>query len=147
MLLWQRLIQNLGFPPQRRKTRLSLHADEPMLASLQLLAQREQRSREDVAVDLLNQAILQRQDAETYLHRWETLSPREQQVAALVCLNYTNPQIASLLNLSPETIKTHVRNVLTKFGMSRKLELRRALEDWDFTSWANLPGQGFPILR
>ncbi|RPI98920.1 MAG: DNA-binding response regulator [Chloroflexi bacterium] len=139
MVFWQRLLRNLGLWPHRGQKRLSFHADETLIDTLQLLAERERRTKEAVATDLLGQAILKRQASDTHLHHWETLSAREQQVAALICLNYTNAQIANLLGLSPETIKTHVRNVLIKFKLRRKAELRRALEDWDFNSWVDPP--------
>jgi DNA-binding CsgD family transcriptional regulator len=56
-------------------------------------------------------------------------------VTALTCLGYTNRQIAARLVLSPETVKTHLRNVLRKFDLPTKAELRRALADWDFGDW------------
>ena len=63
---------------------------------------------------------------------------REQQIAALACMNYTNRQIAAHLFISPETVKTHMRNVLRKFDLHSKAELRQTLGDWDFSSWAEL---------
>jgi DNA-binding CsgD family transcriptional regulator len=56
-------------------------------------------------------------------------------VAALTRLNFTNRQIAARLMITPETAKTHVRNVLRKFDLHSKAELRRALADWDFSAW------------
>jgi len=58
-------------------------------------------------------------------------------VAALICLNYTNRQIASHFVISTETAKTHVANALRKFGLHSKAELRRALADWDFSAWVD----------
>ena len=89
----------------------------------------------EVAADLLSAALLKRQQAEEYLRTWRALSTREQQVTALTCLNYTNPQIASRLYLSPDTVKSHVRNVLRKFNVRSKAELRQALSEWDFSEW------------
>jgi DNA-binding CsgD family transcriptional regulator len=43
--------------------------------------------------------------------------------------------MAARLSLSPETIKTHVRNVLGKFGLKRKSDLRHILAGWDFSAW------------
>jgi DNA-binding CsgD family transcriptional regulator len=67
--------------------------------------------------------------------RWYSLSPREQQVAALICLNYTSRQIAARLRISPETVKTHTRNLLSKFDLRTRVELRELLADWDFSAW------------
>jgi two-component system response regulator NreC len=127
MSLWQRLQKWLG--------RQVLPFDQTILDQLQNLAEQEQRPKELVAADLLSMALVQRGAAETNLQRWRELSPREQQVATLVCLNYTNRQIAARLHISPETVKTHVRNTLYKFGLRTKAELHQALADWDFNAW------------
>jgi DNA-binding CsgD family transcriptional regulator len=50
-------------------------------------------------------------------------------------LNYTNRQIAACLQISPWTVTTHTRNVLSRFNLHTKKELRRALASWDFTAW------------
>ncbi len=63
------------------------------------------------------------------------LTPREQQVLALVCLGYTNRQIAARLNLSPETIKTHVKFLLRKLLVHSKADLRVLFSSWDFSEW------------
>jgi len=33
------------------------------------------------------------------------------------------------------TVKTHMANVLRKFDLHSKIELRMALSDWDFSAW------------
>ncbi len=132
MSLWQRLLNALGYPPAPR---LSFHADAGLIHSLKVLAKQEQRGMDEVAIDLLSFALDQRQATDQCLQQWQTLSPREQQVIALICLNYNNRQIAARLDVSPETIKTHVRHVLRKFEASSKAELRQALADWDFSAW------------
>jgi DNA-binding NarL/FixJ family response regulator len=37
------------------------------------------------------------------------------------------------------TVKTHVRNILHKFELRNKKQLRRALDDWDFHNWLKPP--------
>lgn len=130
--LWRRLLQDLGL---RRPARRSFELDDDLLLSVRRLARREQRPEEDVAADLLSYALAQRDAAEDNLRRWHSLSDREQEVTALVCLDLTNAQIAVHLSLSPQTVKTHVRNVLVKFDLHSKAELRQALADWDFSGW------------
>jgi len=112
--------------------------DSDIGRSLQLLAEREQRPVEEVAADLLAGAVAQRQQAETILARWHELTPREQQVTALICLNLTNSQIAERLIVSPETVKSHIRNVLNKFNLRRKYDLRQMFSDWDFSAWEDI---------
>jgi two-component system response regulator NreC len=132
MTIWQRMLRALGYAPA---TRLEFHADEDLLQSLQTIAEREQRHTGEVASELLSSALARRQVDDGLLARWGFLSAREQQVAALTCLNFTNRQIAARLRITPETAKTHVRNVLRKFDLHSKAELCRALADWDFSAW------------
>jgi DNA-binding NarL/FixJ family response regulator len=132
MPFWQSLRRFLGLA---RPDRLSLEVDRETIQSLHTLARRERRSEKELAAELLLSALVQRGAADVYLKSWEGLSPREQQVTALVCLGYTNAQIASRLVLSQETVKTHVRNVLYKFNLRSKPALRRALVEWDFSAW------------
>jgi DNA-binding CsgD family transcriptional regulator len=134
--LWRRLLRLLGY---RRAPRLTFEVDQRLIRSLQELAEREQRPRDQVAADLLGYAMAQRRQAEKKLERWQGLSPREQEIAALTCLGYTNRQIAARLRISPETVKTHNRNVLRKLGVGSKIELRRLLADWDFSAWETPP--------
>jgi len=106
-----------------------------LLESLRQLAEREQRSEDEVAADLLEAALAQRGANEARIQLWESLSPREQEVVALACLGRTNRQIAAQLYLSPETIKTHMRRAQHKFGVASKSELRTLLASWDFNGW------------
>lgn len=132
MNIWQRLLRLLGLS---RPTHLRLEVDQDLIHSLENLAQREQRTKKELAVELLSMALVQRDAAESYLRCWGSLSRREQQVTALICLGYTNRQIANRLVLSQETVKTHVRNVLLKFKLRTRAELRHVLADWDFSAW------------
>jgi len=131
MSFWRRLL--LAF--KGRGARRAFELDQPLVEVLQHFAEVEKRPREEVAADLLSAALIKRQLAEEYLRIWRALSTREQQVTALTCLNFTNPQIASRLFLSPDTVKSHVHNVLRKFNVHSKAELRQALSDWDFSEW------------
>ena len=109
--------------------------DESLQVMLEGIAEQEQRSPEEVASHLLREGLERRQTKDNLWQRWQSLSAREQEVAALTCLGLTNRQIASRLSLSPETIKTHIRNVLMKFDVKGKPELRHILASWDFDSW------------
>ncbi len=133
MGLWQRLLRFIGHP--RSSRHLTFAVDAALVHSLQTLAEQERRPASEVAAELLAFALARRDVAEINLQRWRSLSPREQQVAALVCLGYTNRQIAARLVLSPETVRSHVRNVLIKFALHSKAELRQTLADWDFSAW------------
>ena len=72
----------------------------------------------------------------TKTSRWDRLTPRERQVAALICQenggkSYTNPQIATHLGISRETVKIHVRNILYKFKVLPQIHVRQPLSGWD----------------
>lgn len=132
MNLFDRLLNVLRRPPAAPRL---FEFDEVLLEKLRQIAVREQRSEEEVAVDLLETALTLRGTDRVRLQVWESLSPREQEVVALACLGKTNRQIAARLYLSPETIKTHMRHSLRKFGVANKVELRALLADWDFGGW------------
>ncbi|MEW6718330.1 MAG: hypothetical protein AB1345_12635 [Chloroflexota bacterium] len=73
-----RLLRALGFELRRTRRRFDLDAD--LLPSLQYLAARERLPLDEVASDLVAQALDQRQRAEFTLELWHGLSPREQEV-------------------------------------------------------------------
>jgi DNA-binding NarL/FixJ family response regulator len=59
-------------------------------------------------------------------HGWESLTPTELAVVDLVAEGLTNPQIAARLMVERSTIKTHMRHVFTKLGVSTRAELAAA---------------------
>ena len=133
MSLWQRLLRLLGY--RRSSDRLSFSVDAVMIRALRDLAEVERRSETELASELLTYALAQRNVAEANLLCWRGLSEREQQVAALICLGFTNREIAVRLVISPETVKSHVSRVLFKFGLRNRSDLRQVLADWDFSAW------------
>ena len=108
---------------------------ESLQVTLSTLARHEGRSEHELFPDLLAAGLDQYRSIDELWPKWESLSPREQDIAALTCLGLTNRQIAGRLSLSPETIKTHIRNVLFKFNLNSKDELRHILAGWDFSGW------------
>lgn len=134
MLLFRRLLRVLrGWLPRARGPNFTL--DVETIDSLHSLAEQECRSPEDLANQLLNEALHSYQAQDFYWSRWQHLSPREQEVTALICLNYTTRQIASKLHISPETVKTHAEHALMKFGIPDRNMLRTVLSSWDFQAW------------
>jgi DNA-binding NarL/FixJ family response regulator len=136
--LWRRMIRFFsrlfGYPEQANRRAFPLEVGAAR--SLQDLAEQQQRSEDEVAAELIHYALAQREALEGQAALWNTLTEREQQVAALVCLGFTNRLIAARLHISTETCKTHVRNVLIKFGLHRKSDLRYLLAGWDFSQWS-----------
>lgn len=58
-----------------------------------------------------------------YLQRRYYISPRELQVARLICHGFNNDEIAKDLNIKRGTVKTHVRNIYRRIRVKNKLEL------------------------
>jgi DNA-binding CsgD family transcriptional regulator len=86
--------------------------------------------------DLLASTLVDRQARQELWDHWNSLTIREQQVVAFICLGYTNRQLAGRLGLSIETVKTHIKNVLLKLRIHSKTELRLLFSSWDFSKWA-----------
>jgi DNA-binding CsgD family transcriptional regulator len=133
MSILQRLLYWIGLRsnPGPRYYEIS----ESFQVTLSTLAKHERRPEHELAQDLFAAGLTQYRSIDELWRKWESLSSREQEVTALTCLGLTNRQIAGRLSLSPETIKTHVRNVLLKFGLNSKEELRHILANWNFSSW------------
>ena len=51
------------------------------------------------------------------------LSEKEKEVVELICLGYTNRDIAKVLFISEHTVKTHTKNIYPKMGVHSRLEL------------------------
>lgn len=110
--------------------------DAGVARSVQQLAGEKALPEDQVAAGLLAQALAQRQAAEGAMERWRSLTPREQQVAALMCCGLTNQTIAKRLKISPETVKVHARRVIHKFEVRSRADLRVILAPWDLRTWA-----------
>ena len=62
--------------------------------------------------------------------RHGALSPREAEIVRLVALGKTGPEIAEELHLAHDTVRTHVRNAMTKLGARSRAHLvAKALAD------------------
>lgn len=52
----------------------------------------------------------------------EAITPREQEVLELLAVGHDNRQIGRRLGISPETVQTHIRNILAKLAVGSRLE-------------------------
>jgi len=59
----------------------------------------------------------------SYLQRLYGLTPRELQIADLVCRGLRHVTIAENLSIRPETVKTHVRNIYRKVQVRSKITM------------------------
>jgi DNA-binding NarL/FixJ family response regulator len=109
--------------------------DLAVMDEVRQLAEDQGCAQEEMVNLLLRQALHNRRKQDRTYRCWESLSQREKQVAALICTGLTGRQIAARLVLSPETIKTHVRHILDKFGLNSRHDFRNLMVDWDFSRW------------
>lgn len=58
-----------------------------------------------------------------FAHTLGDLSDREAQVAALVSQAKSNEEIAAELQIAPNTVKTHIRNIQSKTGHQSRISL------------------------
>ena len=133
MAFWYRLLYILGLRSDPGPHTYELDAN--LHTALENLAQREQRPANEVVSELVASGLNRRFSQEDLLQHWQALSPREQDVSALVCLGYTNQQIAVRMSISPETVKTHLHNAMVKFNLHSRSDLRLLLAVWDFSAW------------
>ncbi|MHC4518797.1 MAG: response regulator transcription factor [Planctomycetota bacterium] len=59
----------------------------------------------------------------SYLQRRYALTPRELQIADLVCRGLRNASIAKRLRIRPDTVKAHVRNIYRKVKVGSKITM------------------------
>ena len=109
--------------------------DVDTFETLRIVAERQNRTPQETASRLFDQAI-QDQDTESWVfHCWEHLSPRQKQIAAHIWRGETTPQIAVQLTIAQTTVKSHVEIVLRKFDVNSRVELRRLLAPWDLSDF------------
>jgi len=133
MSILERLLGWLGLRPKSGSRYYEI--SESLQVTLKTLAEHEGRAEHELFPELLAAGLNQYRSIDELWPKWEFLSSREQSVTALACLGLTNRQIAARLFLSPETIKTHIHNILAKFGVRSRKELRHILAGWDFSGW------------
>ena len=109
--------------------------DEELIAAVKDVARQQSRAEEDVIADFTKVGLNQFLSQSELEKRWSSLSHREQQVVALVCLGHRNHEIAELLMIAPETVKTHLQRVFDKFNLRSRKELRLVLKNWEFREW------------
>jgi DNA-binding NarL/FixJ family response regulator len=132
MYPFQRILRALRAWLQPRR---SYELDADTLQALRTIAEIERSTPQAIAGQLLADALQRQEMRQSSMRLWQALSPREQEVTALVCLQYTNREIALRLHISPQTVKTHVAHILTKLGLPSRNALRDVLSNLDFGQW------------
>ncbi|MEP4151431.1 MAG: response regulator transcription factor [Lentilitoribacter sp.] len=84
-------------------------SEEPLLHALRMMAAGGQFIPREVLEEL-----------KQYESRWGDLTPTETQVAQLVADGHSDKEIAAQLDMAPNTVRNHVRAVLTKAGVENR---------------------------
>ncbi|MEJ2701283.1 MAG: helix-turn-helix transcriptional regulator [Sedimentisphaerales bacterium] len=64
-----------------------------------------------------------------YLQRCWHLTPRQVEVARLVCLGHDNEQIATELHIAYNTVRVHIGHICGKVGVHGRVGLIVAFDD------------------
>ena len=133
MSIWDRFLYLIGkrSTPGPRSYRFDV--SDSLQVTLSTIAKDEGRPENELIPELLNAGLTQYVSNERIWKKWET--PREKDVAALVCLGYTNREIGARLSISAETVKDRLETALKKFNFTKRTELRDLLSIWDFSEW------------
>jgi len=135
MSIWDRFMYLIGLRQTPGPRTYHLDVSDSLQVTLSTIAQDEGRPEHDLIPELLNAGLDQYTSKERIWKKWDSLSPRERDVAAFVCLGYTNRQIAARLSISPETVKDRLESVFRKFNINKRTELRLLLSIWNFSEW------------
>ena len=133
MSIWKRFLFKIGLRPAPGLR--TFHISESLSTTLITLAQHEGRPEDEFATELLAAGLTQYYSADELWKKWETLTPREKEVTALICLGYTNRQAAARMNVTAETVKFHVHNILEKYEVKSRSQLQQLLSNWDWSAW------------
>ncbi|MCE1254062.1 MAG: LuxR C-terminal-related transcriptional regulator [Anaerolineae bacterium] len=117
------------------RRRPTLTVDSKALEALQIIAEREQRSPQEVASRLFEQAVNEQDIQVWVIQRWEQLSPRQKQITAHICQGNSTRQIAAQLHIAQTTVKSHVEIILRKFDVNNRIALRQLLVHWDLSNY------------
>ncbi len=123
------------FTRPNSQPRLQIEVGAELFAHLRRAARLRRSSPQTLARELLARGLAQealRVHTEAVL---SGLTPREVEVLWRAARGHTNRQIAAALFVSPETVKTHVRNILFKLDLHSKADLRLLMLDLGLRWW------------
>ncbi len=117
----------IGKRPQPDTSPRTFQVTDDLQLTLTRIAEREGRPEQDITSDLVAAGLVQYYATAELTPKWKSLSAREKEVAKLISQGLTNRQMAAQLSIATETINTHVQNIMRKFGLNSKAELRHIL--------------------
>ena len=144
MSIWQRLLYWIGLrsDPGPRKYEVAA----PLQVSLTTLAKHEGRPENELFPEIVAAGLTQYSTNDRVWKKWESLTPREREATALVCLGFTNGQIAARMGITEAGVKFHLRNVYSKFEVKNRIMLGQTFAGWDFSYFLKFPN-GSHLLK
>ena len=121
------LLNLIGKRPKPSPRTYEYELTDNLQVTLIEIAEREGRPEHDVTSDMVAAGLVQYYATKELKPKWNSLSAREKDVANLISRGLTNRQMAAHLSISTETINSHVQNIIRKFGVDSKAELRHIL--------------------
>ncbi|MCE9646688.1 MAG: helix-turn-helix transcriptional regulator [Chloroflexi bacterium] len=128
-----RLLYLIGLRPNPDPRTFQI--SESFHLELVTLAKHAGRPEHDLIPELLAVGLTQYAAQDLLRIKWKSLSAREQEVTALICLDYNRIQIADMLGVSPGTVKTHTESIYNTFEVHTAKHLAKLLEGWDMAGW------------
>lgn len=119
---------------------------ESLNTSLVTLANYEGRPTHELILDILAAGLTQYSTKDRIWKKWESLTAREQETAALACLGYTNGQIATKMGITLAGAKFHLGNIYQKVKVKNRAGLRKKFTGWDFSAYDKTP-KGYHFLK
>ena len=136
MSLLHRILQIFQFTPHEEEEeadRMIVSYSRPLEKEIKRLAYREGMPPDEMTVEILQAGIADRWDYHRSVKLWQKLTPKEQEVAAFICLGLSNDQIAEKLHISRGTVRTHVRHIFQKFEVENRVKVQEILRWWEFS--------------
>ncbi len=129
----------------RLQQKIQIYLPVDLLEQLYDIANQENRDSAELLIAIIRQGIADHQFGLGFHHYWQQLSEREQDVLALAGTGYSNADIAALLSITTNTVKTHLRKVLRVMEVGNKRELVALLKRFDFNNF--LSQYGFETIE
>ena len=70
-----------------------------------------------------HEVVLLNKQQWSYVQDRYELTPREREIAELICQGLRNGKIARVLKIKPSTVKTHTRNIYRKVHVQSKISM------------------------
>ena len=104
----------------------------------------DQASSSEVAVTCTGCGVHDRRCPCRRCRYWGPLSPREAELARMICDGLTRREVARRMEISPRTFDSHRAHVLAKLGLASEVQLARLAvsEGWVQVRWS--PGDAWP---